>query len=196
MFELDQRIAEQLSTISLNSSVQVRCGNSNAFMVTASTMLPLMQMFEMGASTFQRAEVRLKSSKPSNPSVLMYRTFNSLIWSHQVFLAVRMSTIQTSTLLIARLCSNRYSCARSIFCGQQIHSAISCSLIASMPWRFTTKIACLLNICIPSSTRSDNEKFFLLFLTYRTRHHRWCCQILICTVPIWSIVARWLFTEG
>ena len=48
MFELDQRIAEQLSTISLNSSVQVRCGNSNAFMVTASTMLPLMQMFEMG----------------------------------------------------------------------------------------------------------------------------------------------------
>ena len=48
MFELDQRIAEQLSTISINSAVQVRCGNSNAFMVTASTMLPLMQMFEMG----------------------------------------------------------------------------------------------------------------------------------------------------
>lgn len=48
MFELDQRIAEQLTEVSLSSSVQVRCGNSNAFMVTASTMIPLMQMFEMG----------------------------------------------------------------------------------------------------------------------------------------------------
>jgi len=47
MFELDQRIAEQLTEVSLNSSVQVRCGNSNAFMVAASTMVPLMQMFEM-----------------------------------------------------------------------------------------------------------------------------------------------------
>ena len=48
MFELDQRIAEQLTEVALNSAVQVRCGNSNAFMVTASTMVPLMQMFEMG----------------------------------------------------------------------------------------------------------------------------------------------------
>ncbi len=47
MFELDQRIAEQLTSVTLNSSVQVRCGNSNAFMVTASTIVPLMQMFEM-----------------------------------------------------------------------------------------------------------------------------------------------------
>ncbi|MBS72792.1 MAG: hypothetical protein CMA91_00865 [Euryarchaeota archaeon] len=48
MYELDQRIAEQLTEVSLSSSVQVRCGNSNAFMVTASTLIPLMQMFEMG----------------------------------------------------------------------------------------------------------------------------------------------------
>ena len=48
VFELDQRIAEQLTEVSLNSSIQVRCGNSNSFMVTASTMIPLMQMFEMG----------------------------------------------------------------------------------------------------------------------------------------------------
>ena len=48
MFEFDQRIAEQLSEVSLNSSVQVRVGNSNAFSVTASTIIPLMQMFEMG----------------------------------------------------------------------------------------------------------------------------------------------------
>ena len=48
MFEVDQRIAEQLTEVSLNSSVQVRCGNSNAFMVTASTVIPLMQMIEMG----------------------------------------------------------------------------------------------------------------------------------------------------
>ena len=48
MFELDQRIAEQLTEVSLSSAVQVRCGNSNAFMVTASTLVPLMQMFEMG----------------------------------------------------------------------------------------------------------------------------------------------------
>ena len=48
MFELDQRIAEQLSEVSLNSAIQLRSGTSNSFMVTASTMLPLMQMFEMG----------------------------------------------------------------------------------------------------------------------------------------------------
>ena len=47
MFELDQRIAEQLTLVSLNSAIQVRCGSSNAFMLTASTMVPLMQMFEM-----------------------------------------------------------------------------------------------------------------------------------------------------
>ena len=48
MFELDQGIAEQLTEVSLNSSIQVRCGNSNAFMVTASTIVSLLQMFEMG----------------------------------------------------------------------------------------------------------------------------------------------------
>ena len=48
MFEFDNGIAEQLTEISLNSAIQVRCGNSNAFMVTASTLVPLMQMFEMG----------------------------------------------------------------------------------------------------------------------------------------------------
>ena len=48
MFELDQRIAEQLTQVALGSSVQVRMSSSNAFAVTASTMIPLMQMFEMG----------------------------------------------------------------------------------------------------------------------------------------------------
>jgi hypothetical protein len=48
MFELDQRIAEQLTQVALNSAVQVRVGTANSFMVTASTMVPLMQMFEMG----------------------------------------------------------------------------------------------------------------------------------------------------
>ena len=48
MFELDPLIAEQLTEVSLNSAVQVRCGNSNSFMVTASTMLPLIQSFGMG----------------------------------------------------------------------------------------------------------------------------------------------------
>jgi len=48
MFELDNMIAEQLTQVSLNSAIQVRVGNSNAFSVTASTMIPLMQMFEMG----------------------------------------------------------------------------------------------------------------------------------------------------
>jgi len=47
MFELDQGISDQLTEVSLNSAVQVRCGNSNSFMVTASTMIPLLQMFEM-----------------------------------------------------------------------------------------------------------------------------------------------------
>lgn len=48
MFELDQRISEQLTQVALNSAVQVRVGTANSFMVTASTMIPLMQMFEMG----------------------------------------------------------------------------------------------------------------------------------------------------
>ena len=48
MFELDQRIAEQLTQVALNSAVQVRVGTANSFMVTASTMIPLMQMCEMG----------------------------------------------------------------------------------------------------------------------------------------------------
>jgi len=47
MFEIDQGITDQLAEVSLNSALQVRCGNSNAFMVTASTMIPLLQMFEM-----------------------------------------------------------------------------------------------------------------------------------------------------
>lgn len=46
--ELDQRIAEQLTEVSLNSSIQVRCGTSNAFMVTASVIVPLLHSFEMG----------------------------------------------------------------------------------------------------------------------------------------------------
>ncbi|MBT3421115.1 MAG: hypothetical protein HON16_05095 [Euryarchaeota archaeon] len=48
MFDLDQGIADQLTEVSLNSAIQVRCGNSNAFMVTASTLIPLLQAFEMG----------------------------------------------------------------------------------------------------------------------------------------------------
>lgn len=48
MFELDQQIAEQLTQVSLGSSIQVRMSSSNSFAVTASTMIPLMQMFEMG----------------------------------------------------------------------------------------------------------------------------------------------------
>ena len=48
MFELDQQIAEQVTQVSLGSSVQVRMSATNSFAVTASTMIPLMQMFEMG----------------------------------------------------------------------------------------------------------------------------------------------------
>ena len=47
MFELDQQIAEQLTQVSLGSSVQVRMSATNSFAVTASTMIPLMQMFEI-----------------------------------------------------------------------------------------------------------------------------------------------------
>ena len=44
---MDQRIAEQLTEVTLNSSVQVRCGASNAFLVTASLIEPLITEFEM-----------------------------------------------------------------------------------------------------------------------------------------------------
>ena len=52
MFELDQGIADQLTEVSLNSSVQVRRGNSNSFMATASTLIPLLQMFEMKVKVY------------------------------------------------------------------------------------------------------------------------------------------------
>jgi len=46
---LDDRIAEQLAAdISLSSAIQVRFGNSNAFNVTASTLIPLMRDHDMG----------------------------------------------------------------------------------------------------------------------------------------------------
>lgn len=48
MIELDQKIAEQLSEVGLNSSIQVRCGTSNSFTVTASVIHPLINVFEMG----------------------------------------------------------------------------------------------------------------------------------------------------
>ena len=41
MFELDQMIAEQLTQVSLGSSVQVRMSSANAFALTASTMIPI-----------------------------------------------------------------------------------------------------------------------------------------------------------
>ncbi|MED5350516.1 MAG: hypothetical protein VYB50_03385 [Candidatus Thermoplasmatota archaeon] len=67
MFELDQGIAEQLTEVSLNSSIQVRCGNSNAFMVTASTIVPLLQMFEMGG-------VYISASRGANEIIQAFET--------------------------------------------------------------------------------------------------------------------------
>lgn len=48
MIEMDQKIAEQLSEVSLNSAIQVRCGTSNSFTVAASIIHPLITVFEMG----------------------------------------------------------------------------------------------------------------------------------------------------
>ena len=47
MIEMDQKIAEQLSDVSLNSAIQVRCGTSNSFTVSASIIHPLTTVFEM-----------------------------------------------------------------------------------------------------------------------------------------------------
>ena len=58
MIELDQRIAEQLTEITLNSSMQVRCGASNAFLVTASLIEPLINEFQMGG-------VYISASRPA-----------------------------------------------------------------------------------------------------------------------------------
>ncbi len=58
MIELDQRIAEQLTEITLNSSLQVRCGSSNAFLVTASMIEPLINEFQMGG-------VYISASRPA-----------------------------------------------------------------------------------------------------------------------------------
>ena len=48
MIELDEEVAQQLTQVSLNSALQVRCGPRNAFAVTSSILTPLMQAFEMG----------------------------------------------------------------------------------------------------------------------------------------------------
>ncbi|MBO57681.1 MAG: hypothetical protein CMA77_01635 [Euryarchaeota archaeon] len=58
MIELDQRIAEQLTEITLNSSLQVRCGSSNAFLVTSSMIEPLINEFQMGG-------VYISASRPA-----------------------------------------------------------------------------------------------------------------------------------
>ena len=58
MIELDQRIAEQLTDITLNSSLQVRCGASNSFLVTASLIEPLINEFQMGG-------VYISASRPA-----------------------------------------------------------------------------------------------------------------------------------
>jgi hypothetical protein len=58
LIELDQRIAEQLTEITLNSSMQVRCGASNAFLVTASLIEPLINEFQMGG-------VYISASRPA-----------------------------------------------------------------------------------------------------------------------------------
>ena len=58
MIELDKRIAEQLTEITLNSSLQVRCGSSNAFLVTASMIEPLINEFQMGG-------VYISASRPA-----------------------------------------------------------------------------------------------------------------------------------
>jgi len=58
LIELDQRIAEQLTEITLNSSMQVRCGSSNSFLVTASLVEPLINEFQMGG-------VYISASRPA-----------------------------------------------------------------------------------------------------------------------------------
>jgi hypothetical protein len=58
LIELDQRIAEQLTEITLNSSMQVRCGSSNSFLVTASLIEPLINEFQMGG-------VYISASRPA-----------------------------------------------------------------------------------------------------------------------------------
>ena len=60
MIELDQKIAEQLSDVGLNSSMQVRCGTSNSFTVTASILNPLINVFEMGGVYISASEVQMK----------------------------------------------------------------------------------------------------------------------------------------
>jgi len=58
LIELDQRIAEQLTEINLNSSMQIRCGSSNSFLVTASLVEPLINEFQMGG-------VYISASRPA-----------------------------------------------------------------------------------------------------------------------------------
>ena len=67
MIELDQRIAEQLTEITLNSSLQVRCGSSNSFLVTASLIEPLINEFQMGG-------VYISASRPA-PELISTKIF-------------------------------------------------------------------------------------------------------------------------
>ena len=108
MYELDQRIAEQLTEVSLNSSIQVRCGNSNAFMVTASTMIPLMQMFEMGGVYIcaTRGAVEIIEAFEAIGVDVSNIQFVDLVSSG--FLVEQRSPTVTSHSLTARLCWRAY----------------------------------------------------------------------------------------
>lgn len=48
MFEFDEKIAEQLTQVTVNSAVQARCGTTNSFRVVASMLHPLLDNFGMG----------------------------------------------------------------------------------------------------------------------------------------------------
>ena len=48
MFEFDEKIAEQLTQITVDSAVQARCGTTNSFNVIASMLHPLLDTFHMG----------------------------------------------------------------------------------------------------------------------------------------------------
>jgi len=176
MFELDQRIAEQLTEVALNSAVQVRCGNSNAFMVTASTIIPLMQMFEMGGVyiSANRGAVEIIQAFESIGMDVSNIQFIDLVSSgilggtdvpysniHFVDSPIMLESVLLRTLYILRTTT---SVRNFVFLDSVNALAI---YNEDVFWQ---------NTFTPSSTPSASEKFSLLCSMCQTKPLHWCYQ--------------------
>ena len=195
MFELDQMIAEQLTQVSLGSSVQVRMSSANAFAVTASTMIPLMQMFEMGGVyiSASRGAVEIIQAFEAIGVDVSNIHFLDLVssgvlggtdvpYSNITFIdsPIMLESILLRTLYTLRTVDN------------QRNFVFLDSVNALAIYNDDRMLAEYLHTFI--NTFRQREVLSVI-LKCRIKHHRWCWRIWTRTARTWSTGARWSSSE-